>query len=113
MLCVSYAECQYTGKYGKCHYAVLLCLVSLCIVSLCLVSLCLVPLCLVPLCLVPLCLGVIMLCHYAECYCAEYRILRANMLMRLCNPPDGSTSPKYKLLCFITAKIFFAKRRTH
>jgi hypothetical protein len=26
--------------------------------------------------------------------------------MRLCHPPDGSTSPKYKLLCFITAKKF-------
>jgi hypothetical protein len=25
-------------------------------------------------------------------------------LMRLCQPPDGSTSPKYKLLCFITTK---------
>jgi hypothetical protein len=25
-------------------------------------------------------------------------------LMRLCHPPDGSTSPKYKLLCFITTK---------
>ena len=25
--------------------------------------------------------------------------------MRLCHPPDGSTSRKYKLLCFITAKI--------
>ncbi len=25
--------------------------------------------------------------------------------MRLCHPPYGSTSPKYKLLCFITAKI--------
>ncbi len=24
--------------------------------------------------------------------------------MRLCHPPDGSTSPKYKLLCFITTK---------
>jgi hypothetical protein len=24
--------------------------------------------------------------------------------MRLCQPPDGSTSPKYKLLCFITTK---------
>jgi hypothetical protein len=34
------------------------------------------------------------------------------MLMRLCHPPDGSTSPKYKLLCFITAKKF-SKRRTH
>ncbi len=31
--------------------------------------------------------------------------------MRLCQPPDGNTSPKYKLLCFITKKI--AKRRTH
>ncbi len=26
------------------------------------------------------------------------------LLMRLCQPPDGSTSPKYKLLCFITTK---------
>jgi hypothetical protein len=24
--------------------------------------------------------------------------------MRLCHPPDGSTSPQYKLLCFITTK---------
>ncbi len=24
--------------------------------------------------------------------------------MRLCHPPDGSTSPKYKLLCFIKTK---------
>jgi len=24
------------------------------------------------------------------------------LTMRLCQPPDGSTSPKYKLLCFIT-----------
>ncbi len=24
--------------------------------------------------------------------------------MRLCHPPDGSTSPKYKLLCFIISK---------
>ncbi len=24
--------------------------------------------------------------------------------MRLCHPPDGNTSPKYKLLCFITTK---------
>ncbi len=26
--------------------------------------------------------------------------------MRLCQPPDGTTSPKYKLLCFITTKSF-------
>jgi len=32
--------------------------------------------------------------------------------MRLCHPPDGSTSPKYKL-CFKTTKKNFAKRRTH
>jgi hypothetical protein len=24
--------------------------------------------------------------------------------MRLCHPPDVSTSPKYKLLCFVTTK---------
>jgi hypothetical protein len=28
------------------------------------------------------------------------------LLMRLCQPPDGSTSPKYKLLCFVTIKFF-------
>jgi hypothetical protein len=27
-----------------------------------------------------------------------------HVTMRLCQPPDGSTSPKYKLLCFITSK---------
>ncbi len=32
-------------------------------------------------------------------------------LMRLCHPPDGSTSPKYKLLCFITTKNFFCKEK--
>ncbi len=32
--------------------------------------------------------------------------------MRLCHPPDGSTSPKYKLLSFITTKKI-AKRRMH
>jgi hypothetical protein len=26
--------------------------------------------------------------------------------MRLCHPPDGSTSHEYKLLCFITTKFF-------
>jgi hypothetical protein len=26
--------------------------------------------------------------------------------MRLCQPPDGNTSPKYKLLCFITTNFF-------
>jgi len=31
--------------------------------------------------------------------------------MRLCHPPDGSTSPKYKLLCFITTKNFFCKEK--
>ncbi len=27
--------------------------------------------------------------------------------MRLCQPPDGSTSPKYKLLHFLTIMIFY------
>ncbi len=31
-------------------------------------------------------------------------------IMRLCQPPDGNTSPKYKLLCFITT-IFFCKEK--
>jgi hypothetical protein len=35
-----------------------------------------------------------------------YKMMCVNPLMRLCHPPDGSTSPKYKLLCFITTKIF-------
>jgi hypothetical protein len=35
------------------------------------------------------------------------------LIMRLCHPPDGSTSPKYKLLFFIRTKKKFAKRRTH
>jgi hypothetical protein len=26
--------------------------------------------------------------------------LNHELLVRLCHPPDGSTSPKYKLLCF-------------
>ncbi len=34
-------------------------------------------------------------CHYKSKRCYE---------MRLCYPPDGSTSPKNKLVCFITAK---------
>ncbi len=29
--------------------------------------------------------------------------------MRLCQPPDGNTSPKYKLLCFITIKFFLQR----
>ncbi len=32
--------------------------------------------------------------------------------MRLCHPPDGSTSPKYKLLCFITAKKICKEKNT-
>ncbi len=35
-----------------------------------------------------------------------YKMMCVNPLMRLCHPPDGSTSPKYKLLCFITTKFF-------
>jgi hypothetical protein len=31
--------------------------------------------------------------------------------MRLCHPPDGSTNPKYKLLCFITTKKNFCKEK--
>jgi hypothetical protein len=30
--------------------------------------------------------------------------------MRLCHPQDGSTSPKYKLLCSITTKNFSNKK---
>jgi hypothetical protein len=33
-------------------------------------------------------------------------------LMRLCHPPDGSTSPKYKLLCFITTKKICKEKNT-
>ncbi len=37
-------------------------------------------------------------------FCCKLNLMA--LLMRLCHPPDGSTSPKYKLLCFITTKIF-------
>ncbi len=36
--------------------------------------------------------------------------LLSSLTMRLCQPPDGNTSPKYKLLCFITT-IFFGKEK--
>ncbi len=59
-------------------------------------------------------------CH-TECRCAECRhesvivpsVIMLNVIilyvvmpnvMRLCHPPDGSTSPKYKLLCLIITK---------
>ncbi len=32
--------------------------------------------------------------------------------MRLCHPPDGSTSSKYKLLCFITTKNYCKEKNT-
>ncbi len=32
--------------------------------------------------------------------------------MRLCHPPDGSPSPKYKLPCIITTKIFCKEKNT-
>ncbi len=34
------------------------------------------------------------------------------LIMRLCHPPDGSTSPKYKLLCFITTNLFCKEKNT-
>jgi len=34
----------------------------------------------------------------------ESAIFQNEDKMRLSHPPDGSTSPKYKLLCFITTK---------
>ncbi len=37
---------------------------------------------------------------------AHHIKLGSRCLMRLCHPPDGSTSPKYKLVCFITTKKF-------
>ncbi len=32
--------------------------------------------------------------------------------MRLCHPPDGSTSSKYRLLCFMTTKKFCKEKNT-
>jgi hypothetical protein len=40
-------------------------------------------------------------------------LMNVTVLIRLCHPPDGSTSPKNKLLCFLTAIIHFTKTRTH
>jgi hypothetical protein len=47
----------------------------------------------------------ICLVHYQQ---ERYRRCLAHTwkTMRLCHPPDGSTSPKYKLLYFITTKFF-------
>jgi hypothetical protein len=47
-------------------------------------------------------------CHYAAT--AGHILYSSNCsTMRLCHPPDGRTSPKYKLLCFITTKIFLQR----
>jgi hypothetical protein len=42
-------------------------------------------------------------------YCTGNSVLNPEPTMRLCQPPDGSTSPKYKLLCFLTIMIIFTK----
>jgi hypothetical protein len=39
-------------------------------------------------------------------------LMKMSFTMRLCHPPDGSTSPKYKLLYFITTKIFCKEKNT-
>jgi hypothetical protein len=40
----------------------------------------------------------------------QFHIFLQNLaLMRLCHPPDGSISPKYKLLYFITTKSFLQR----
>ena len=38
--------------------------------------------------------------------CCLGHFRKKRLPMSLCHPPDGSTSPKYKLLCFTTTKKF-------
>jgi hypothetical protein len=38
-----------------------------------------------------------------------FAIAQMILTMRLCHPPDGSTSPKYKLLFFIATKNFLQR----
>ncbi len=46
-------------------------------------------------------------------YQIDIVIFKYLLSIRLCHPPDGSTSPKYKLLCFITIKnILQGEERT-
>ncbi len=44
--------------------------------------------------------------------CIIYVIFSSFTTMRLCHPPDGSTSPKYRLLCFITTKKICKEKNT-
>ncbi len=59
-------------------------------------------------------------CHFVNCYFNNLVVRKLAVLpishsvsLPLCqlafHPPDGSTSPKYKLLCFITTKIFLQR----
>jgi hypothetical protein len=58
-------------------------------------------------------LNVVTPCTVYLCMCMHLFIyLPESVLivrMRLCHPPDGSTSPKYKFLCFITTKFFLQR----
>ncbi len=38
-----------------------------------------------------------------------FNLALQSVSMRLCQPPDGNTSPKYKLLFFITTKFFLQR----
>ncbi len=40
----------------------------------------------------------------------EFTLSEIHPPMRLCHPPDGSTSPKYKLLCFIRTKNIWKEK---
>jgi hypothetical protein len=48
------------------------------------------------------------LSDYLKAYSISLKLLWLKVLqtIRLCQQPDGDTSPKYKLLCFITTKKF-------
>jgi hypothetical protein len=56
-------------------------------------------------------LSIIILVGYAECLVVTRQSL-AIKSMRLCHPPDGNTSAKYKLLCFITTKKICKEKNT-
>ncbi len=47
-----------------------------------------------------------------NCISMFWNKIQAIWRMRLCHPPDGSTSPEYKLLCFIATKFFCKDKNT-
>jgi hypothetical protein len=61
-------------------------------------------------CHLVLCLQLILLFAFLKACCSIVKeFIGYFSRMRLCDPPVGSTSPKYKLLCFTTTKYFLQR----